>query len=592
MMNQLKGRTLLVAMAFSLGFTVISCRLIYLQLVQHHKYKDLAIKMHYGVETIPAKRGNILDRNGQALAQTIEVYDLRIDGKLVLEDPEPLTKVAKILRQTSVDLSARINPNNRYILLKRELSEQQYEELLSLSYKPLIFKERKKRIYSNGSHGSHVLGFTNVKSRRTELTQQDMNVEVGMSGVEWAMERYLAGEPGERRIVKDRKKREIAAYRKIDRAPRNGQHVVLTIDQVVQHIVETEADKLIEKHAPENLHIIVADPQTGEILALTNRPTFDPNNRSTMLPASLRNPSIMNVYEPGSTFKVVALAAALSEHIVGLDSKIFCENGLFNYEGVRVADSRDYGTITVRKGLMKSSNIVFAKLGLALGQDRFYRYIRNLGFGEKTQTKGLALNGEEKGILRPPNYWSKPSLTRIPMGYEVAVTNLQMTMAFCAFANGGRLMEPRLVKAVVDEKGDISKEYPSRLVRQVFASSVAEEVLKGLRDVVSEEGTGRGAGLDDLVVGGKTGTAQKVVNHTYSDLHHVASFIGYVGAEDSRGRVTPSFVVSVVVDDPKGSMYYGGQVAVPAFKSIANQIASYMNLRRGGIQTIAKAEDR
>ncbi|MFZ5806452.1 MAG: peptidoglycan D,D-transpeptidase FtsI family protein [Verrucomicrobiota bacterium] len=568
----LRTRGFAVVVLFAMGFSVVSARLIYLQLIRHEYYREEAIKMHYVGVPISPKRGAIRDREGHVLAQTVSVTDLRIDGQLAWQDPMLFDRLAVILGVETTKLKNIVRPEKRYQLLAENIEEDIASKLRSLKARALIFKERMQRVYPNGEEGSHVLGFVN--STRLCFGQEDQTVEfeVGMDGVEKALDRYLRGVPGERRVVRDASRREIAAYRQSDRPARNGMDVILTVDQVIQHIVETEADRLMQNFQPDAAHIIVMKPSTGEILGMANRPTFDPNNRESIEIRNLKNAAIMNIYEPGSTFKVVTLAAALNEGVVDLDTPIYCENGKFFYAGKWLNDTHAHGMLTLREVVAKSSNIGFAKLGLLLGQDKVYQYVRRFGFGEAAQRSLRVLPGEEAGVLHPLKKWSSLSITRVPVGYEIAVTNLQMATAYAAIANGGKLMEPLLVRAVVNDKGRPVSQYLPKIVRQVVRPEIAAQMRHALEKVVSDEGTATLASVHGFTVAGKTGTAQKLVNGAYDHENYVSSFIGFLPAEK------PEFLVSIVVDRPRGRKYYGGSVAGPSFSNIATQVAQQLNM--------------
>jgi cell division protein FtsI (penicillin-binding protein 3)/stage V sporulation protein D (sporulation-specific penicillin-binding protein) len=353
--------------------------------------------------------------------------------------------------------------------------------------------------------------------------------------------------------------------------------VVLTLDQSIQHIVEREADALMEQFHPEDVHIVVMRPATGEILAMSSRPTFDPNQRQTFESEALKNRAIADTYEPGSTFKIVTLAAGLNEGAADLESTYFCEDGQMFYAGHWLKDHEPYGLMTLRQVVAKSSNIGMAKLAMQVGEEKLFHYTRLFGFGERAQKGEGGLPGEEKGLLRDLKNWNKISITRIPMGYEVAVTNLQMALAYGAIANGGKRMEPRLIKAVVDRDNRVVMQFLPKVVCQVVRPETANKVIDALRGVVSDTGTAENAAVPGFEVAGKTGTAQKWSNGVYSKEKYRSSFIGFLPADH------PEFLVSIMVDEPKGKLYYGGQVAAPAFKNIAIHVAEQLNLNRGAV---------
>jgi cell division protein FtsI (penicillin-binding protein 3)/stage V sporulation protein D (sporulation-specific penicillin-binding protein) len=568
-----------VVVLFALGFTVLSYRLVYLQVDQHDYFKEEAIKMHYVSVPIPPHRGEIRDCAGNVLAQTITATDLRVDCELALRNEDFSRKVAPVLGMEPEALRVKLDPHNRYFLVAENLSEDQLQRLKGLKMRSLIFSERMQRVYPNGSEASHVLGFVNLKQFTTPVTGERVQFEVGEDGIERSMDKYLCGVPGERRVARDASRREIAAYRLADRPPKNGLNVVLSLDQEIQHVVEVEADRLMEEHHPVSVSIIVVKPSTGEILGMTNRPTFDPNNRSTITPEDLRNISVTDVYEPGSTFKLVTLSAALNEGVADLNMPIFCENGRFFYAGKWLTDDHPYGMMTFADVLAKSSNIGFAKVAMLLGPERVYEYAKAFGFGEKTQRDLVSFGAEQAGILRPVDKWTPISITRVPVGYEVAVTRLQLAMAYSAIANDGKLMEPRFVDKVVDNQGNVVAEYLPHVVRQVVRPEVAAKIRKALINVVSDEGTAKLAAVKGFTVAGKTGTAQKLIEGAYDREHYVASFIGFLPADH------PAFLVSIVVDQPEGKRYYGGQVAAPAFSRIATEVCQHLQLVPNDAQT-------
>ena len=578
------ARLILVAFGFALGFTLISARLVYLQLVRHDDFRKKAIEMHYAAIPIPPLRGRICDRNGSVLAQSVIVTDLRIDGKLMYEKPESFDKLAGAIGMSVEELRKFIKQENRYQLVEQNLSTEKQAVIKALNLKAVILQERSSRVYPNGHEASHLIGFVNTQSRSVGLNGMEVEFEAGVDGVERSMDHFLRGIAGERRVARNAARKEVAAFRQFDRPARQGLDVMLTTDQVIQHIVENEADKLMEAHHPDALHIIVMRPATGEILALVNRPTFDPNDRCAVQLEQLKNVAIMNTYEPGSTFKIVTLAAALNENAAHVDMPIFCENGQFLYAGTWLHDHHPYGLLTLRQVMAKSSNIGFAKLAILLGKETVHDYAAEFGFGQASQKKLVVLKGEEKGVLRSVADWSNLSITHVPMGYEVAVTNLQMAMAYAAIANGGRLMEPRFVKAVTMPSGAPVVEYMPRAVRQVIRPEVATQIRDILKDVVSDEGTAARASVPGFVVAGKTGTAQKLVGGRYDRKHYIASFIGFLPADQ------PEFLVSIVVDDPHGNGYYGGLVAAPAFSAIASQTADQLRLQRSVISLASSKE--
>jgi cell division protein FtsI (penicillin-binding protein 3)/stage V sporulation protein D (sporulation-specific penicillin-binding protein) len=361
-------------------------------------------------------------------------------------------------------------------------------------------------------------------------------------------------------------------YRGQERAPRNGYQVHLTIDLNLQNIVENELDAAMREYSPKKATIILMRPQTGEILAMANRPAFDLNRRSDAKPEQMKNRAICDMMEPGSTFKIVTAAAALNEHKFRLDSYIFCEKGVWNYGGTALHDHAAFSDLSVKDILVKSSNIGAAKLAVSLGDQKFYEYIRRFGFGERT---GIELPGEIPGLIRSPQSWSKISITHIPMGHEIGVTPLQMTAAMCSIANGGKLMTPRIVKSITTSDGKTISSLTPIALRQVISPETASQIGTALRGVVSDRGTAAAAAVPGFIIAGKTGTAQKVdPRGGYEKGQYVVSFCGYLPAD------RPEFVGLVVLDgaQTKPELNYGGLVAGPIFSRIAEKAARYLDL--------------
>jgi len=412
----------------------------------------------------------------------------------------------------------------------------------------------------------HVIGFMNADHQ-------------GVQGIEAQEDEYLRGHEGFRYTERDGTGQELVAYRGEEHAPRDGYNVRLTLDMNLQNIVETELDAACKQYKPKKAIVILMRPQTGEILAMANRPNFDPNDVRTETPdalaaheADLKNCAITDEMEPGSTFKMVTAAGALNEHMVSPDSTIFCENGAFNYGGRILHDHHAYGDLSVDDILIKSSNIGAAKLGLGLGEGRLYSYIRAFGFGERT---GISLPGEIPGLVPPPQRWSKLSITHIPMGQEVAVTPLQTITAMSAIANGGHLMMPQIVHDITDEKGAVISTFPPVEIRQVITPESARELTEAFKGVVSPRGTAALAKVPGFDTAGKTGTAEKInPKGGYLPGKYIVSFCGYLPADD------PAFVCFVMLDDAQTTpdQDYGGQVAGPVFERIGEKVARYMNL--------------
>jgi cell division protein FtsI/penicillin-binding protein 2 len=435
-----------------------------------------------------------------------------------------------------------------------------HEKLHSKNLRGIDFEHGTTRIYPNGPMLCHVIGFTDFDHR-------------GIQGVEASMEEYLHGQDGYRYTERNRAGQEIVPYRGQERAPRNGYQVHLTVDLNLQNIVENEIDAAMREYTPNKATIILLRPDTGEILAMANRPTFDLNLRSQAKPEQMKNRAITDMMEPGSTFKIVAAAASLNEGTVRPDTTIFCENGKWDFGGTPLHDHRPFGDLSVKDILVKSSNVGAAKLAITVGEQKFYEYIRRFGFGERT---GIELPGEISGLIRSPQSWKKSSITRIPMGHEVGVTPLQMTVAMAAIANGGKLVTPRIVKSITTDDGQIISSLSPVVLRQVISPQTARQIGDALRGVVSDRGTAAAAAVPGFIIAGKTGTAQKVdPKGGYEHGKYVVTFVGYLPADH------PAFVGLVVLDDAHTAtpeLNYGGLVAGPIFARIAEKAARYLDL--------------
>lgn len=413
-------------------------------------------------------------------------------------------------------------------------------------------------MYPNGSLLCHVLGFVNGSN-------------LGVDGVERTMERYLRGNDGFRYIERDRTGREIVPYRGQERDARDGCNVTLTIDMGLQNIAEQELAAAVKQYRPKTATIILMRPQTGEILAMATNPNFDLNKQTGVPEAHRRNRAITDILEPGSTFKIVTTAAALTERVVRPDTTVFCENGYWAW--CKLNDHHPYADLSVIDILVRSSNIGVGKLAAQLGDQKFYEYARKFGFGERT---GVALPGEVSGILHPPHRWSKISLTRMPMGHEVAATPLQIVTATCAIANGGKLMLPQIVSEIRDDQDQVIARFPPQEVRRVASEKACAEVRGALAQVVGKKGTAALAAVPGFDAAGKTGTAQKAdENGRMAHEKYVVSFCGFLPAEN------PAFVALVLLDEAqtKPGLNYGGLVAAPIFSRVGERAARYLGLK-------------
>jgi Cell division protein FtsI/penicillin-binding protein 2 len=594
-------RLYLVAGLVVACFGVVARRLVELHVLQRDHYLSQIQETRRRVVIDPARRGDILDARGDLLATSHTDITLAVDpwalpekiealklparqARFSAEQRELRAQLAAMLGMSSSELESYFAPawrnvplendtrdesvdgrvRVRFVKLREGVTEEQFARISALKVAGLTFERRYRRIYPHRSLAAHVIGFVNKEG-------------VPSGGVEAFADRYLRGIVGWRETERDGKRVERAEFREREVAASDGWNVVLSIDTAVQHIVEQELEALVEKFRPEKATIIVSDAHSGFLLALANYPAFDLNQFSTTPLEKQRNIAATDLVEPGSTFKIVAASGALNEGLVDPAATFDCtlESIVYNGKPRRFMrdDHRYNHPLTVGEVIAKSSNVGTAQLGMLLGDRRLYDYARAYGFGERS---GFPLGREEPGLLADPSKWSGIDITRIPAGYSIAATPLQIHYAMGAIASGGRLLRPQVIHQVRDAGGEPVYTFKPAVRRTVIAPATAETMARMLQKVVSPEGTARGAAIPGYEVAGKTGTAQKIVNGRYSPRNHVGSFAGFFPA--SRPRV----VITVIVDDgrpPGGGTGYGGVVAVPSFKRVAEQLIQYLDIK-------------
>jgi cell division protein FtsI/penicillin-binding protein 2 len=482
---------------------------------------------------------------------------------------------------------------NRYVVLKRKVPVETWQKVQAAMTNLVLAPDEKQlsklekafngdlrqksvfveplddqlRVYPNQALAAHVLGFVGMEEGAVNGNR--VLDTSGKDGVERALNSKLAGVRGWRVMETDHARREIVALRGQDVEPRDGLNVVLTIDSVIQNIVESALAEGMETHSPISITGIAMRPRTGEILAMATLPNFDPNNPGASPADARRNRVIADIAEPGSTFKIVVVSGALNDGTVALSDTFDCEQGHFHFAGRVLHDAESHGVLSVEQIITKSSNIGAAKIGIKMGQARLYDYIRSFGFGTRT---GLPLQGEVAGIVHPLKDWYKVSIAQIPMGQGISVTRLQMMMAMCAIANKGVMMGPMLVDRLEDRNHNVVAKYSPQRLRRVISEPTAKLMVQALKTVASPEGTAPKAALEHYTVAGKTGTAQKFENGQLAHGKYFTSFIGFFPADN------PEICISVTMDEPKHG-YYGGQIAAPIFKQIAERAANYLNIR-------------
>lgn len=558
-----RTRIIIASVAASAIFTGFSARLVHIHITKHEEYSRLAAEKHTMRQVIPARRGMILDRNGEILATNLPVRTIFADASHISNPDELAELAAGRLGLDAADLKEKFSTGRKYIVLKRLVPEQQamdlFEDMRQRRLRGLYSEKDSIRTYPNGSMLGHVVGFLNHERK-------------GIQGIERVFESELAGANGYRYTERDRTGREIVPYRGLEVEPVHGRDVRLTIDMHLQAILEEELDATYKELSPETISAILVDPKTGGILAMGSRPVFDPNNPGDAKPEQMKNRSIIDMVEPGSTFKIVVAAGALNEGKVNEESTIFCENGRFAYGGRILRDHRGYGQMTVHDILVKSSNIGSAKMAMMMGADKYYEYVRRFGFGERL---GIELPGEIPGLVHPPSRWDKLTITRMPMGHAMAATPLQIIMSMTVIANGGKLMAPRVVDSIESRHDGTKTIKPPVVIREVVPENTARFIGNALAAVTQPGGTALYARVNGFSVAGKTGTAQKVSpKGGYAPGKYVVSFAGFMPAED------PKLACLVIVDDAKipSNLNYGGIVAAPVFSRICEKAARHLDL--------------
>ncbi|MGA2954157.1 MAG: penicillin-binding transpeptidase domain-containing protein [Thermodesulfobacteriota bacterium] len=551
---------------FSFLFLVIFGRAYQLQVVQGKKLAAMADRQSQRIVQLVPKRGILYDRKKEEMAISVEVDSVFIQPGKAEDIQTVAQKIGPVLGQKPGPLLSKMKKEEPFVWLQRGITPEQRAAIEKYNLSGVDFLKETKRFYPQGEVGVHVIGFAGLDAQ-------------GLEGVELGYDEFIRGEPGFIVISKDALGRSITPQSLPFHQSLDGCEIILTIDKNIQYIVEKELKKSVQACSAKGGMAVVMNPKTGEILAMAVQPSFDPNHFSSSPPQVRKNRTLTDTFEPGSTFKVFLLSAALEEQIAEPKEMFFCENGSYMVGGRVVHDVHKYGWLSLGDVIKFSSNIGASKVGRKVGKNKLYRYLKNFGFGGKT---GVDLPGEVSGFLAAPRYWSEVGLANISFGQGVSVTALQLTAALAAVANGGVLMRPYAVKAVLDSNGNVLKENRPKPIRRIISAETATTVTQILKSVMEEGGTGRAASLSGYEAAGKTGTAQKALanGRGYSDKR-MGSFYGFAPADN------PQVVITVVIDEPQGSNY-GGVVAAPAFKGIGEQILPYMGIYPKGVTYLTK----
>ena len=551
-----RGRLQILLGIFFLWIFAISLRLVALQVVHFGEFTQRAAHQQQRTIDVDPSRGIIYDRKGHELAMSVAV-DSVFAVPSEINDQEGASRVlGKVLGVDSREILTRMKSSHAFCWVARKIDSDQSARLHAMNIPGVYFQKEPKRFYPKNELAAQVLGYVGLD-------------DGGLAGIERSFDSRLKGKPGKMLISLDARRK---WFGRIEQEPVSGENLVLTVDEKIQYIVERELQQAMhDTHAAAGT-IIVSNPHTGEILALANSPAFNPNNFHSRDLSPLKNRAVSDVYEPGSTFKLVTLSAALEEKVVKPGDKVDCQMGSVVVGGMRIHDHHPFGLLTIAQILEKSSDVGAIKVALRLGEERFDEYIRAYGFGAQT---GVELPGETRGMAKPLSRWSKVSIGAMAMGQEIGVSPLQLVSMVNTIANDGIYNAPRIIAGSAESSGPEQTVvfHPARQHRVISALTAAE--MKKMMESVVLFGTGKKAILDGYSIAGKTGTAQKVDpnTHAYSRSKYVASFIGFAPISN------PSVTVAVILDSPVG-LHEGGQVSAPVFARVAQKVLGYLNVTR------------
>ena len=542
-----RRRLLIVGAVLAVWTAGIEARLAYLQIARHEAYLTKANKQQSDVEVLAPKRAEILDRNGEVLAYSVDADTVVANPRAVKDKAATAQALCDALGDCSAkevaDLTTQLGRPKSFYYVRRGVSPKVARRVMALELAGVRLESETKRYYPKKELASNVLGFVNRDN-------------VGLAGIELAFDRDIRGKAGKVLRVNDAHQRSVD--RQVQLAPTAGAAIELTIDQTIQHIAEREIKAGVLAQNAVSGTAIVMDPMTGEILALATYPTFNSNDPDAVTGEQRRNRAVEDIYEPGSTFKIVTAAAAIEEGILSTTDLIDVSAGRIEVSKGRVVpDEHTYGILTFEDVIVKSSNVGAIKAGWMIGAERLNRYVRRFGFGEVLSKD---FRGATPGIVWAPEKLDAGALASVSMGYQVSVTPLQMVNAVAAVANGGTLFQPHMVRAVIRD-GKREAVAPMPLREAILPATSA--TLTTIMEAVVERGTGTAAKIEGYQVAGKTGTAQKIIDKRYSDSAHYGSFVGFVPSR------RPALAIIVVIDQPRKGAYYGGAVAAPVFQKIA-----------------------
>ena len=556
-----KFRLHLLKIAILILFVVVGLRLVQIQIIESQKYRVIAQKQYQSKINLPAERGLLYDRNGSLIATNSTLVSFAADPQVAANEARLIAnKFSKLFGKPRSYYLEKLKSDSRFVWLERQVDSKYLKEINPKKDSGIVVRYEPKRLYFHDQIAGQLIGTTNIDN-------------VGLAGVEKQLNEQLCGIDGYVIFQRDGlgHARPSVDYPRVE--PVNGHNVFLTIDMKIQAFAEKELKKGVEQNKADGGLVVILQPKTGEILALAQYPNVDPNNFGKYELQDQRLRAVTDLFEPGSIFKVVTAAAALQSGVASPNKQFFAENGtyLIHITPTKtrpITDTHKEGWITFRRAMEVSSNIVMAKISDQIGSEQFYKMARSFGFGIVTNVDFPA---EIKGALKKPMEWSATTLNTLAFGYEVGVTALQIATAYAAVANNGILMKPYLFKKEVDASGRVIKESQPQQIRRVISEKTAR-TLTDLFEGVVESGTATPAKIPGMKIAGKTGTSKKYIEGHYESGNYIASFVGYFPAND------PQIVCLVMIDNPKGSNYYGGTTSAPVFRAIAQQIINTTEL--------------
>jgi cell division protein FtsI (penicillin-binding protein 3) len=555
--KNIKPRLGAVVLLFMALFLAVGLRAFHLQVFQGEELKYRGERQHLKEWTLLPKRGSIFDRSGELLAVSVERQSVYVRPRR-LDDPESAARaLGRALNLHPVKVERELKTDKPFVWVKRQVTPDEATRIEALNLAGVGMSYEPTRSYPQGTLAGQVVGFAGRDSQ-------------GLEGVELHYDHYIRGETGSPMVERDALGRRVLVQGVENVQLPPGADIHLTLDKSIQHLTEKELEATVTKYRAKGGIALVVEPHSGEILALANYPFFNPNNFTGVSSQRWRNRAVTDSYEPGSTFKTILAAAALEEGVVGKEDLFYCEQGSYPYAGRIIHDTHKHSWIPFSKIIQLSSNIGATKVAEKLKKERFFKYIDRFGFGHVSH---LDLPGEVSGMVRPVQQWAGIDLATHSFGQGIAVTPIQMAMAYATIANGGFLMRPFAVRRIVNAEGKTVVENQPRVVRRVISEKTAQQLTSILKGVVSHGGTGTQAKVEGFEVAGKTGTSQKpeLGQRGYSATKRIASFIGFVPAEK------PKIVVLVLVDEPEVNVY-GGVVAAPAFQNISRGALRHLGI--------------